>query len=248
MIKRILDFAKQLQSPQISKKNTALMYLINFFSLLRFVMPVWVLFLTDLIPSSQIALLTSWLFAAVLFLELPTGAFADLFGKKVTIISGLIVSALSYAIYPVMSQLWQFFIIFSMQAVGEALVSGAQEAMVFDSLKQDGVASSFREVYANFIMFAQLAFVGATLSGGWIFSIDYRLPFWLYTASIGVSIFLASRLVEPKVDTLTFSFENYIQQTKEGFLQLTKNKWIMQLSALYVLVGGISWVFQRMVN
>ena len=248
MNKTATNFIRSLKSTEISQKNIGLMYLVNFFSLLRFVMPVWVLFLTNLLPSSQIALLSSWLFAAVLFLELPTGAFADLFGKKATIISGLVISGISYIFYPLLTELWQFFIIFSMQASGEALVSGAKEALVFDSLKQDGKESTFRSVYGNFMLFIQLAFVGATLSGGWIFSIDYRLPFWLYAGSIGVSVLLALELVEPDVDTQKFTLKNYFNQTKDGFLQLTKNKWVLQLSGLYVLVGGISWVFQRMVN
>jgi MFS family permease len=211
-------------------------------------MPIWVLFLSGHLSNSEIAILTSWLFAAVLIFELPTGVLADLLGKKAIISIGLLISMIVHFIYPFVDQFWYFFIVFTFLALGEALESGANEALVYDSLKEDKKEVSFKKVNGNLQLLTQIGFVIANVAGGWLYSLNATLPFVISGFTLCIAFLFSLKLKEPSIDSEVFTLKNYLKQTKDGFLQLTKHKWIFQLGLLYVFVGGISWVFQRLVN
>lgn len=216
--------------------------------MLKFTMPIWVLFLSGHVSNSEIALLTSWLFGAILLLELPTGVLADLLGKKVIISIGLFISMIAFFIYPFVTQFWHFFIVFTLLALGEALASGSEEALIYDSLKEDKEENSFKKINGNLMLLVQIGFVVANVAGGWLYSIHPTLPFVINGFSLFIALLFSLHLKEPNVDSEVFTLQNYVKQTRDGFLQLTKHKWIFQLGLFYVLVGGISWVFQRLVN
>lgn len=216
--------------------------------MLKFTMPIWVLFLNQYISNTQIAFLTSWLFGVVLLLELPTGAFADLFGKKATIALGLFVSMIGHFIYPFATGFWQFLIIFTLLAFGEAMASGADEALVFDSLKEEKREGEFKKINANVNFITQIGFVVANLLGGFLYTINHTLPFLISGSLLFFSFLLMLIAREPHIDSDVFTLKNYLKQTRHGLLQLTKHKWIFQLGLLYIFVGGISWVFQRLLN
>lgn len=241
---------KNIFNPQstISHKNVSIMYVVSLLSMLKFTMPIWVLFLSGYVTNGQIAILTSWLFAAVLILELPTGVFADLLGKKTIISIGLLLLTVVHFIYPFVTQFWHFFIVFTLLALGEALESGSDEALIYDSLKEDNREGVFKSVNGNLKLFTQIGFVIANIVGGLLFSLNVTFPFIITGIFLFVAFLLSLQLKEPNVDTEVFTLKNYIKQTREGFLQLTKHKWIFQLGLLYVLVGGVSWVFQRLIN
>ncbi len=246
VLKHSLQFL--LPSASISERNIPLYYAKTFMSYFRFTMPITVLFLQQYLPNSQVAGLSSWLFASHLLLELPTGVVADLLGKRGTIIVGFLVSAAANILFALSTSFWGFFVVFSMFGLGESLTSGANEAILYDTLKQDGKESAFKRINANAMLLAQLGFVAGTFIGGWLGSIDLRLPFVLYSVVLLVSVLLAYLIREPAIDTQQFTLRNYIKQTIAGFKQLTKSEWITWLSLLYVLIGGIGWTFQRLMN
>lgn len=234
--------------PGSVSKNINLMYAINLLSMLKLTMPIWVLFLNQHVTNTQIAFLTSWLFGSVLLLELPTGVLADLLGKKTTIALGLLVATIANFVYPFSNSFWHFLIIFSLLAFGEAMASGADEALIYDTLKEQNQEKNFRKINANFNFVTQIGFVIANVLGGWLFSINTTFPFLIYSFILLIAFLLSLLLREPSIDSEVFNFKNYLKQTKDGLLQLTKHKWIYQLSLFYIFVGGISWTFQRLLN
>jgi len=236
-----------LSNPSISKHNIPLLYAINVLDGLKFTMPVWILFLQQSLTNGQISILAGILFFSSLIFELPTGAFADLLGKKSTIITGFLVSMVATILFTVFTSFQTLIIVFILMGLGEALVSGAFEALVYDSLKQDGREKEFRGINAKLMYIMQIGFVGAAVLGGAIGSFDLRFPFWIY-AGLQVIVALITFFVrEPAIDSEKFTLKNYLNQTVLGFKQLTKSEFIKWLSLLYVLVGGISWVFQRLI-
>jgi hypothetical protein len=56
----------------------------------------------------------------------------------------------------------------------------------------------------------------------------------------GVVTFL---MVEPHIDSEKFTLQNYIRQTKLGFAELWKTKYIRDFSLYYISIGGITWYF-----
>lgn len=72
--------------------NLRWLYVIEFFSALYFMIPVWVSMELTYISLSQLTIIEIIIFGSQLVLELPTGAFADLLGKRLTVFLGNVIT------------------------------------------------------------------------------------------------------------------------------------------------------------
>ena len=120
------------------KDNLWKMYLLEFFRGLHFIGGVLVPFFTVWagISLTQVFLLQSWFMMWVFLLEIPTGTIADRFGRKTSISLACftaVIAPLVYASYPVFTV---FLIGEFIWALGSALFSGANEALIYDTLKK----------------------------------------------------------------------------------------------------------------
>ena len=72
---------------------------------------------------------------ATLLCEIPTGAFADLYGRKKSVSMGLFLYLMGILILTFSSTLFYFIISSIVFGIGQAFLSGAWDALMFDSLK-----------------------------------------------------------------------------------------------------------------
>jgi fucose permease len=102
-----------------------------------------------------------------LVLEIPTGVIADRWGRKLSVIAGHALSAVSLALVPsaVMqthdAQLLAVSACFGLWGTGQALVSGAQEAWVVDNLSAAGRRDLTDAYFARLSSFVSLGAMGA---------------------------------------------------------------------------------------
>ena len=132
------------QFSTISGKNIFLRGITKILSMFMLIMPVRILWMQQILSNAEIALLTGIIFFSTVVLELPTGAFADLVGKKITIQASYLVYAASMLLYLWAGSFWQFALAVSAQGLAEALESGAGSALIFDSLVEDKREQEFR--------------------------------------------------------------------------------------------------------
>jgi len=71
-------------------------------------------------------------------LEIPTGTVADFLGRKVSLILGCMIGAVGVLIYASYPRFLVFLLAEVILAVSYTLISGADEALVYDSLKEIG--------------------------------------------------------------------------------------------------------------
>ncbi len=92
----------------ISDRNIHLYYLIDFFDSLVFFIPVIYLYLQGKIGLAQIPFLFGYRYFIQLLMEMPTGAVADLLGKKLSVIIGFLINALYFFLLFKVDFFWQF--------------------------------------------------------------------------------------------------------------------------------------------
>lgn len=126
--------------------------------------------------------------------------------------------------------------------LGEALVSGAREALLYDTMKQVGKEDEFDKVQGKLNVVFQLTLALATVIGGFLAQWYFLLPMLGYAAANLVATILSLGMQEPSIDSEVFTWKSYVKQTKLGFLELLKTSYSRQISAFYVLVGVITWV------
>lgn len=135
--------------------------------------------------------LTSFLF------EIPTGAVADLLGRKKAILVGRICSVISSFLCLFGFQMWHFAIAFAVSAIGQNLNSGSEEALVYDSMKQLGQEGRYIKVNSRLNVIIEIAQGMATVIGGIVAEYSFA---WCYVISVilGITALLPALLfVEP---------------------------------------------------
>jgi len=133
------------------------------------VYPVYLIMFTEhgLSMSSISLLLMIWALPVVM-LEIPTGVFSDLYGRKAPVLLGTMLHAACFAIWLFADSFLMFALGFVCWGISEALISGALEALLFESLESDGLADQFDKIYARGESLARIALAAAMVSGGLI--------------------------------------------------------------------------------
>ena len=116
--------------------NTIQLYLIKIAKWFNLVMPIVVLFYQDNgLNMSQIFLLKSVYSIAMVAAELPSGYLADVWGCRRTLLLGAILGTIGIIIYSISSGFTSFLGAEIVLGIGFSFVSGADSAMLYDSLK-----------------------------------------------------------------------------------------------------------------
>lgn len=233
---------------EIYKRNRTVYYVIRFCSNLLFTIPIWIAYYKLWITDGQLSLLVAIQHTLQMIVEIPSGAIADLLGRKNTISLGLFFGIVSSIIILFASNFWHFFLSFACTGIMDSLISGAEEALQYDSLKQDNVQKFFKEVYGKAYILLQSGIVIGTLTGGFMYKIHPLIPFILHLAAVAVA-FIASRFyIEPTLDSYKFSLKSYFTQLKEGIGAVFKTEELKLISLFFIIIGGVTWASQSYFN
>jgi len=80
-------------------------------------------------------------------MEIPSGAFADLFGRRRSMVLSFVSYIISFAIFGFSQDYWHFFIAMFFFAIGEAFRTGTHKAMIFTWLRIEGRRDENTKVY-----------------------------------------------------------------------------------------------------
>lgn len=142
----------------------------------RFYYPVFtILFLDFGLTVSQFALLNAVWAATIVIMEVPSGALADIWGRRNLLIlaGGLMVFEMMILCLAPRHRPDLLFALFVINRVlsgtAEAAASGADEAMAFDALKQAGCEDEWGRVLSTQMRLQSLAFVVAMSLGAAVY-------------------------------------------------------------------------------
>lgn len=183
-----------------------------------------------------------------LLLEVPSGAIADLLGKRKTILIGMIFGALGVFIITFSGSLIGIFIGWMMTQLCYAFHSGAAEAIAYDSLVDLGEEDQFDKVISKSSEIGNYAGATTILFGGLLFSVSFWLPHFLWGLSFIFGAIIAWMMVEPKAEKEKFSAKNYFAQLSVGVKELTQTGLRKYIGFFFVLVGVFymyGWSFIR---
>ncbi len=225
----------------VATHNVRLFTWTQFLHALVFTIPIWIVYYQSKVTVEQISILVAVGYAVQVFSELPTGAFADLFGKRVSISAGLLVGAVAYCLFPFAESFTHFLLLSGLVGFSDSLLSGANEALLYDSLKQDDREAEFPAIMAHIGVLYQIGLIISTILGGMLYQPHTSAPFLFYGVSMLIGSVLALWLKEPLVDSEKFTLRNYARQIKWGAHEAFKNSRTRLISTFYILVGSITW-------
>lgn len=199
--------------------------------------------------SETLLLQSLFIFAWAVF-EVPTGAFADKFGRKKSIILGCFSVAFAAFIYGSIPNIYVFMFGEVLWALGLSFISGADEAIIYDTLKTLRRANDSKSVFARYSMVLSLAFIIASPIGSIIavkFGLNYPMLFTGIPAAFAG--FVAMTLKEPKRKVVRTK-KHYFAIVRESVLYLRNHPKLRPLVIDSILGGTmlyyILWLYQVM--
>lgn len=207
MNKVIQNFTEKIRG-----KNVVLVYYLLTFLIelaVGFTFAIYVIFLLSRGLNLLEANLVNLAFMSAGFLlEIPTGAYADFFGRKKSIIASCGLFALCLFVYAISGNIWMFIAAELIGALGSAFYSGALDAWMVDSLKEQGREEESEKVFSK----ANIIHLSASLVGGllgaFLGNLNLVIPF-----AVGSVIALLALSV-----AISFMHENHTSKSgKFGF-------------------------------
>ncbi|TNF40178.1 MAG: MFS transporter [Bacteroidetes bacterium] len=184
-------------------KNIPRLYLIKISKWFNMVMPVVVLFYQDNgMNMQEIFTLKAIYSVAIVAMEVPSGWMADVWGRKKTLFIGSLLGASGFLIYSFSFGFWAFVVAEIVLGVGHAFVSGADSAMLYDSLKASGKTEKYIKHEGRIASAGNFAEAIAGVVGGLLAAVSLRTPFYFQFVVAAIAIPAAFTLAEPKIHSI----------------------------------------------
>jgi len=180
--------------------------------------------------------------------EIPSGAIADLLGKKKTLFASFLFQAAGNIVMGIAPSFSVLGIGVFIVCVGGALYSGTMEALIYDSLIDEKKEKLYDKVIANVNTIQLIAPAVASIIGGFLYAIKPSLPFLVLGLFYFIASLLSTFLKEPLVDTEKFSLKNFISQTKQGVKILFSTTKIKQQTLMLLSTAVFIVITDEMLN
>ncbi len=121
----------------LASHNIRLLFWAELFGSVRFLQPVLTLFyFARGLDEPLILVVLTFFSLGVLVGEIPTGVFADRFGAKQSFLLGSVMAIIGYSLLYIAFDPWVFFLSSFLTGFAATFFSGADEALIYESLKQ----------------------------------------------------------------------------------------------------------------
>jgi MFS family permease len=234
------------------KKNIYRLYLIKIAKWFMLFMPIVVLFYQDNgLEMRHVFLLQSIYSIAIIILEIPSGYLADVLGRKQTLIIGTILGFFGFVCYSFSYGFWGFAIAEIVLGIGQSLISGADSAMLYDSLLVMGKADKYMKYEGRIISVGNFAEAIAGVLGGLLATISLRTPYYVQTFIALIGIPAAFSLIEPERHgkLVNAKFKDIIYIVRYSLVENIKLRWnIIFSSVIGASTLTMAWFVQPYFN
>lgn len=238
------------EQQHLSRKFLAYKLLTN----LWFLGAVWLYFYRLFISDRQVGIIDGLAFAIGLIAEVPSGVLADKYGRDKMVKIGQTLAGGGLLIQAFSSSFLPFVVGQSIMMIGVSFVSGADEALFFDKLKFDQTSAKWRKLITKGSQVALIGSTVATVIGGWLHTIDPRIPWIMTGMSFLISVILIwpikeTRLIKDKQKVIV-ELKEYLKSITAGFAEFSAPKLFMYVPIIVVVQGlfyAAGWGLLRMI-
>ncbi|MCK4636158.1 MAG: MFS transporter [Candidatus Moranbacteria bacterium] len=197
----------------------------------RFWVIIFVLYLTTKSFSSEQAFISIGIFyIASVILEFPTGVIGDYFSHKLSIILGYFSLILSMIVLLSITSFWQLMIFGILAALGAALISGSNTALLHS------VSKDFKKDSVQLSIFSTIISAFALALGSWLASYDFNYAFYFQ-----IFIFVSATifLIPVKIKKQEKERGNIFATAKEGLKNVFIDNHLLHLTIFSSLITSL---------
>ncbi|MAO71096.1 MAG: MFS transporter [Flavobacteriales bacterium] len=231
------------------KHNILKLYLLRGFLWFMVSMPIIVLFFQENgLNLMEVMILQSVYSFTIAITEIPSGYIADYFGRKNSLILGTVLTFCGYLIFSNFSSFEIFICAQIIIAIGGSLMSGADSALMYDTLLETEDEKHYTKVEGRTYAIGNFSEAVAGLLGGFLATTSLLLPVQVQTSILFICIPIAISLVEPslhKKDKIEKGFYSIIKVVRYSLLENTKLRWLIIYSSIMgVATLSAAWLAQ----
>ncbi|MEG2277795.1 MAG: MFS transporter [Odoribacter sp.] len=152
-------------------------------------MPIIVLFYQENgLGLKDIFLLKSVYSIVLVALDIPTGYLADIWGRRNCLLTGCLIAFGGYICYSLSATFAAFFLAEILLGIGQSLVSGADSALLYDTMLHYKRENEYLKYEGKVTMIGNFSEAFAGIIGGLLATFSLRLPFFcqIFIAFIGI--------------------------------------------------------------
>ena len=231
------------------KRNIKLYYLSCVIFGTYFQQAIWFVYQSQVMHMNfeQIALYASISVIVELIMQVPTGAFADVFGRKIALSIGNLLYALPMfliAIWPIPEIMLLYSIVWG---TARAFSSGPDQAIMFDSLKAVNQEYKFPKINSYAVLSFQISAAISILLGSYLYQVSTSLPYFVSGFASLIGVFTSFLFIEQRFQTQQsgFKIKPFLRTNWIGIKEIFKNSYITKLSLLFIFINGISSPSQK---
>lgn len=213
-----------------------------------FWLPVFFLYFSSHFTLERVLQLEAIYYLGVVLLEVPSGYFSDVIGRRITLLIANAAIAAAHFIFVLTDSFVLFAIAQLFLAAGLAFNSGTDTSFHYDSLAAAGRESEFgdREALAS-----RNAFWGgaaAALCGGLAAGIDFRIAYALSAVAALVCLGIVLAAVEPRDGTQSDGrAAGPLRQLARcaGYLKARQLQWLFAFAVLMTVLNHVPYEFYQ---
>ncbi len=218
-------------------RNLRLLYAYWFLREFQLWIPVWIVFLTieQGFSLTAVTVAEGLFLVGVVALEVPTGAVADRWGRSISMALGAFFLGVSVLIFAFTTSFAVLLASFMLWSVASTLMSGADMALLFDTLKLGGRESDYERIAGRGAALNWSGVGVATLLGGPVAALfDIRFTIFLGAATCLVTSLIALSLWEPPHPRGDKPADPYLRSIRLAFEEVSATG---DLRAVILLAG-----------
>jgi hypothetical protein len=202
------------------------------------------------IDFTRLFLLQAWFLFWAFTMEIPTGVVADKVGRKWSVAAGCILFGLDMLACGTVRCYWFLYIAEFLGAVGVTMISGAEQALFYDSLLALGKRDEARSFLGKYEAFASAGLWVSFPIGSWIGGLGNNpdrlgIPFWMTAASAALAAAAFLSMKEPPRDK---SLESAVTMGLNGLKSLFAHRSLRAFVVNGVVIGSVTfflfWFYQ----
>lgn len=185
---------------QDCQRNIRLMFVYTFLINCIVILPVLIPYYRDVIGLSfrDFLLIESIFSATVVVFDVPTGWLADTWGRRYCLIGSAFLAFAGFFGLFWATNIWQAIACEILLGIHVALSSGANSALLYDTLLSRNRESEYKKIEGKRISFQFYGACFASILGGYLYAIDAHLPLSVELFFVAGAVLMTWFLVEPE--------------------------------------------------
>jgi MFS family permease len=191
----------------------------------------------------EIGIVVASMMLARLVFEIPSGALADLWGRKATTLLSMLFLLAGTVFFALSSSFWPFVLGSFFIGLFRAFASGALDALIYDSLKALSRETEYLKITAREEALFLAVGIASAYLGPLTFSYGIRIPYFISAVAALLCVLMTSTLYEPEsTGRARIRLKTHYTQIREScryVLARGELVWLIAFSVLASIAGEV---------